>query len=398
MILRIIRLAAVGLVVGSAAGPFASWPPWVASASPWAPGAEEEDGRSVPEASRDATSRVSGAASATGGELVRADTPTTTGREAAGAVVTAGRSERVAAVAAFAAEAFGRSGALRTALALPGERVRLPVAWTTPTLPGERLYRWAPVLGTPGGGGGGAGRARRYEAGAALIAPDSTGVYELEVEAGGARERLEGIRLVVLVPFEAKRGGRIRDYRIGRYPTEGSGRTDRYAPPRGFVEVTRRNQSLRLSDHFRLREFLTHDQRDVWPKYAVVDLRLLEKLELVLDELAVQGVAADRMHVMSGFRTPQYNSRGLNLGRARLSRHQFGDAADVWIDSDADGYMDDLNGDGRRDTRDARVMLRAVERIESRHPDLLGGAGIYADNGVHGPFIHIDVRGHRARW
>ncbi|MFW6201747.1 MAG: hypothetical protein ACOC8B_04160, partial [Gemmatimonadota bacterium] len=223
-------------------------------------------------------------------------------------------------------------------------------------------------------------------------------VYELEVEANGARVRLDGLRLVVQVPFEAKRGGRIGDYRIGRYPTEGSGRTDRYAPPRGFVEVTARNQSLRLSEHFRLREFLTHDQRDVWPKYAVVDLRLLEKLELVLDELTAQGIAADRMHVMSGFRTPQYNARGLNLGRARLSRHQFGDAADVWIDTDLDGYMDDLNGDGRRDTRDARVMLRAVERIEARHPELLGGAGIYPDNGVHGPFIHIDVRGDRARW
>jgi hypothetical protein len=60
--------------------------------------------------------------------------------------------------------------------------------------------------------------------------------------------------------------------------------------------------------------------------------------------------------------------------------------------------MDDLNQDGRRDTDDARVMLRAVERVEARYPELMGGAGVYRDNGAHGPFIHIDVRGERSRW
>jgi hypothetical protein len=60
--------------------------------------------------------------------------------------------------------------------------------------------------------------------------------------------------------------------------------------------------------------------------------------------------------------------------------------------------MDDLNRDGRVDTRDARVVLESVERIERQHPDLIGGAGLYRATSAHGPFVHVDVRGSRARW
>jgi hypothetical protein len=70
----------------------------------------------------------------------------------------------------------------------------------------------------------------------------------------------------------------------------------------------------------------------------------------------------------------------------------------VWVDNNDDGYMDDLNGDGRRDIADVRLMLRAVERVEARYPELVGGAGLYRANNVRGPFIHIDVRGRAARW
>jgi hypothetical protein len=76
----------------------------------------------------------------------------------------------------------------------------------------------------------------------------------------------------------------------------------------------------------------------------------------------------------------------------------FGDAADIFVDDDGDGWMDDLNGDGRVDIEDAKVILRSVDRVEREHPELVGGAGIYAASGGHGPFIHIDTRGYRARW
>jgi hypothetical protein len=39
-----------------------------------------------------------------------------------------------------------------------------------------------------------------------------------------------------------------------------------------------------------------------------------------------------------------------------------------------------------------------VDRVEAREPALVGGHGVYRPNRVHGPFVHIDVRGNAARW
>lgn len=206
---------------------------------------------------------------------------------------------------------------------------------------------------------------------------------------------------ITLVPFSTKAGGHLGGYRIGFWPAERRRvRSSAYGNPEGFITVTPDNQDTYVSDHFRLRDFLTHDQQDVWPKYLVLREELIDKLELVIAELDRSGVAVSHLAVMSGFRTPQYNAKGVGRkgGRASDSRHQFGDAADVFVDNDGDGRMDDLNGDGRVDTRDVRVLLGAVERVEARHPDLVGGAGLYRGTRAHGPFAHVDVRGTRARW
>ena len=80
------------------------------------------------------------------------------------------------------------------------------------------------------------------------------------------------------------------------------------------------------------------------------------------------------------------------------SRHQYGDAADVYVVNGARDWMGDLNHDGRVDTRDAQVIADATERVERANPDLVGGVGIYRATSAHGPFVHIDVRGTRARW
>jgi uncharacterized protein YcbK (DUF882 family) len=172
-----------------------------------------------------------------------------------------------------------------------------------------------------------------------------------------------------------------------------------YAPPRGLVEVTPETQDTPVSEHLRIRDFLTHDQARVWPKYLVIDPRNVDKIELVLAELERRGIPARGVHVMSGFRTPQYNRAGGDArGRAGLSRHMYGDAADLWIDNDGDGVMDDLDRDGRHGVGDALVVCDAVERVERAHPELVGGCGYYPGNGAHGPFTHIDTRGYRARW
>ena len=205
---------------------------------------------------------------------------------------------------------------------------------------------------------------------------------------------------ISLIPFAAKAGGAVGDYRVGFWPGERRRtRSEAYENPEGFIEVTAENQDTYVSEHFRLRDFLTHDQRDVWPKYLVLRESLVDKLELVIDDLAAHGVRVEHMVVMSGFRTPQYNAAGVGRGgRAKDSRHQFGDAADVFVDNDGNGRMDDLNRDKRVDSRDARVILQAIERVERAHPELVGGASLYRATKAHGPFAHIDVRGVRARW
>ena len=212
--------------------------------------------------------------------------------------------------------------------------------------------------------------------------------------------RLGKFSVITMKSFGEKIAGSVGSYRVGFWPEErGRLRSEAYENPEGFIEVTPANQETRISEHFRLKDFLTHDQHDVWPKYLVLREPLLDKLELVIQDLEDHGVPAKNVQVLSGFRTPQYNLRlGDESGRARDSRHQFGDAADIFVDSNHDGRMDDLNRDGRVNFRDTRVILASVERVESRYPDLVGGTGLYHSTGSHGPFAHIDVRGERARW
>ena len=206
--------------------------------------------------------------------------------------------------------------------------------------------------------------------------------------------------LITLLPFTAKTKGRVGSYLVGSWPGERrAARSPAYVNPAGFIKVTPENQNTLVSEHFRLRDFLTKDQQNVWPKYLVLREPLVDKLELIIQDLTKRGVKVQRMTVMSGFRTPQYNERGVGSGgRASDSRHQYGDAADVFVDNDGNGRMDDLNRDGRVDHRDAQVILDAAERIERTYPTLVGGGGLYRATRAHGPFAHIDVRGSRARW
>jgi hypothetical protein len=231
------------------------------------------------------------------------------------------------------------------------------------------------------------------------LAPAESGVWTTALRVGSVLKEVTDFSVITLTPLSERRRGRIGLYYIGTWPTERGRRRSGYTTPSGFIEVTPENEDTPVSDHFSLGDFLTHDQQNVWPKYLVLDLRLVDKLELVLLDLEQRGYATNGVHVMSGFRTPQYNVGGGNTsGRASLSRHMYGDASDIFIDNDGNGWMDDLNHDGKLNIKDAEVVLAAVERVEAEHPGLLGGAGVYPAESGHGPFIHIDVRGFRSRW
>jgi uncharacterized protein YcbK (DUF882 family) len=205
----------------------------------------------------------------------------------------------------------------------------------------------------------------------------------------------------LLVPLSEKKSGRIGSYVIGSWPYEKGGkpRSPQYAPPAGLVRVTPENRETKVSEHFKLADFVTKGQVNVWPKYVAMSPRLLDKLELTIQELNATGTPVEHVGTISGFRTPSYNAGGgETAGRGALSRHMYGDAMDWYVDNDRDGRMDDLNHDGRVNKEDGRIIVKAATSVEKKYPELVGGVGLYAPTGAHSGFVHIDTRGYRARW
>jgi hypothetical protein len=269
-----------------------------------------------------------------------------------------------------------------SAFVLPGNALQLAL----PTSIGARR-----VLPTPSAGDLEATGPDRW----AWTAPQRPGLHTLRLIGPEGTEHLL-LRVFVLEPASSIRNGRLSGYRVGNYPEMPLGGDTTYIAPKGFVEVSEENRELHVSPRFKLKHFETK-QGGEFPRYVVLRRTLLTKLELIVDALADRGYPVTSLHVMSGYRTPAYNEQ---IGQVQYSRHQWGDASDIFVDEDGDGRMDDLDGDGRITVEDARVLFQVVDSLDrasdSRH--LLGGLGLYAPNAWRGPFVHVDTRGHIARW
>ena len=221
------------------------------------------------------------------------------------------------------------------------------------------------------------------------------GLYPLTIE------RSDGASLVlnffVLVPLTEARDGRLLGYRLGKYPDKPFKNLAAYRPPRGFMVITAELEKTKVSPHFTAGQFLCK-QAGGHPKLIALRPRLLLKLEYLLQMVNRAGYRADTFAVLSGFRTPAYNQA---IGNVRYSRHQWGGAADIFIDeSPKDGRMDDLDGDGVIDARDANLLYDLIEGLAGReeYEGFIGGLGKYGTTPAHGPFVHVDARGFRARW
>ena len=224
-------------------------------------------------------------------------------------------------------------------------------------------------------------------------APREPGEYDIEVkEPVTGTERIE-VNAFVMVPASQVRNGILNGYRIGNYPAKPLKGDPAFTAPAGYIQVTEKNQDSKVSPHFRLRQFLTK-QPSAWPKYLVLDERLVMALETISDLLEPLGYDGDDMHVMSGYRTPFYNKA---IGNVGFSQHQWGRAADIFIDKDKNGMMDDLNKDKRIDKNDATFLYQMLDRV-SKQSSLIGGLGVYGSSSTHGPFVHVDVRSNKARW
>ncbi|MGH7962769.1 MAG: D-Ala-D-Ala carboxypeptidase family metallohydrolase [Candidatus Binatia bacterium] len=229
-------------------------------------------------------------------------------------------------------------------------------------------------------------------------APQKPGLYPLTVTRAGSTYSIT-LNVFVMIPFQGVKKQRINGYRIGAYPRRPARLLQSHTLPRGFIEVTPENQDALVAPHFRLKQFLCK-QDGSYPKYVVLREHLLWKLEAILEKLNTPRHRYDTLHIMSGYRTPSYNQA---IGNVRHSRHMWGDAADIFVDAyPQDGKMDDLNRDGKINARDAAVLYKIIDDMYGRKPSpshpLVGGLAKYAATPAHGPFVHVDVRGQRARW
>ncbi|MEX1669426.1 D-Ala-D-Ala carboxypeptidase family metallohydrolase [Zhongshania guokunii] len=226
-------------------------------------------------------------------------------------------------------------------------------------------------------------------------APNKPGYYPIVLLRNKDKRKIE-LQVFVLRPANQIVKGKLNGYQIGSYPSALNG-LETYQPPAGFIEVTPEVENLLVSPHFRLNQFLCKQQSG-YPKYLLLQVGLLDKLELLLKTVNAEGIRTDSFVVMSGYRTPFYNKA---IGNVTNSRHIYGGAADIFIDvSPVNDYMDDLNGDGQTNLKDAEHLYAVADKLvsHSKRPELMGGVGLYNKTPAHGPFVHVDVRGTPARW
>ncbi|WP_017932149.1 D-Ala-D-Ala carboxypeptidase family metallohydrolase [Robiginitomaculum antarcticum] len=219
-------------------------------------------------------------------------------------------------------------------------------------------------------------------------APKAAGTHYLTVTGRGGKV-VSKVTLFVLEPSSnIDDRGYLGTYRIGQYPKD---------TPRGFIKLNKEDGNIAVSPSFKVGQFLCKQQPKVWPKYVLVSEPNLDRLETLLNDLNAKGLTdAKTLFVMSGYRTPFYNYA---IGSAKMSRHMYGDAADVYIDTKPrDGVMDDINGDGAVTKADANFLYDHAQTLFGIANVNKGGLGSYKANAVHGPFVHVDGRGRPARW
>jgi hypothetical protein len=169
-----------------------------------------------------------------------------------------------------------------------------------------------------------------------------------------------------------------------------------YQNPNAFIKVSADMLGMPVSPNCVLGQVITL-MNNIFPKFIVLRERLLLKLEVLLERLNEQGLAAGSLAIVSGYLSPAYNDRIQSLEH---SRHIYGGAATLIIDSDGNGLMNDLNGDSKVDQIDDQVPFDIIDQLYSKSGKqyLQDGLYLYANAPDHGPMVMIDARGFRKRW
>jgi hypothetical protein len=223
------------------------------------------------------------------------------------------------------------------------------------------------------------------------VAPPEPGLYPLIVTSGTTVRRINAF---VMIPYDSlDKKGYLKGVKIGKYPKPIE-EFPNFRKPKGFIVTTPDNLDTPVSPRYTLRDFASRTMEG-FPKYTVLREELLIKLELLTDLVQRRGFKFDRFTVFSGYRPPAYNQR---VSYGRNSAHIYGGAADIIVDGNNDGRLDDLNHDGQSNRKDAKLLAGYVDELEAKYPELVGGVGWYSRTRRRGAFIHVDVRGKASRW
>jgi uncharacterized protein YcbK (DUF882 family) len=223
-----------------------------------------------------------------------------------------------------------------------------------------------------------------------VIAPRTPGFYTLRVTHQQAESSI--LQVIVKTPIDTSETASLNNFQINKYPPAYK-ELIQYSPPKGLIEISQKEEALYLSDSVQIKNILCK-QPSSYPKYLLVTTEGLNMLTRLRDYINSQGIIFKRFSFISGYRTPFYN---MTIGNGTHSRHQYGDAFDLFIDVDNDNKMDDITGDGKQDKSDVDYLYRlfvAFLEYDGRH----GGVGKYYPTSRHGGFVHIDNRGFTARW
>jgi hypothetical protein len=251
--------------------------------------------------------------------------------------------------------------------------------------------------------------------------------------AGAAMTRSASLKIISPTPGSMLRNGVLDGFKIGQYldprttkpkkghpPSYANLYPDRFLKPDSFYLVDDASRDLRVSEHLRLGDYaLDYPWFSLGKRqYIALDYSLVRKYEDLIADLNRAGLQGDKLVLIYGFRSPDYNDSRIEQDggktlKALFSMHQYGRAMDLILDADGDLKMDDLDGDGRITVRDAAVLMHYVNILDRRYRDqktpLYGGAGLYDhhdfwERPVQSPYVHIDTRaflsgeGNLVRW
>lgn len=109
------------------------------------------------------------------------------------------------------------------------------------------------------------------------------------------------------------------------------------------------------------------------------DKKVIRLYHELLDYLKKEKYDDQAVYITSFIRTPHYN---MQVGGAKCSRHQHGDAIDIKVG--------DINKDGHADQKDVKIIYDYLDRALKA-----GGLGRYKSYPM---ILHFDTRGKKARW